>query len=351
MTAVAPTGWPPDRCVVIAEIAQAHNGDIALAHRYIDAVADADGDAVKFQTHIASAESTPKEPWRVDFGAPDATRYDYWRRMEFTPDGWIELKDHAHSRGMAFISSPFSAEAVELLDKVGVDAWKVASGEVTNVPLLQLLASGQRHVYLSTGMSTLAEIDRAVELITAGGSSVTVMQATSEYPSPARDIGLNMLDVYLRRYEARVGLSDHSARFETGIAAAALGASAVEVHVDLETGVPNPDAPASLRMNDFKALVDGVRWVEEVVRSPVDKDAVAGSLADVRQIFSKSIVAAEDLPAGTLVERAHLAFKKPGSGLAPDMVGRLLGARTKRALKRDEFVLEEDVEKLESRDA
>ena len=157
--------WPPDRCVVLAEVAQAHDGDPALAHRYIDAAGEAGADAVKFQTHIADAESTPQEPWRTDFGAPDATRHDYWRRMEFSPDEWAELKDHAHKLDMAFISSPFSAAAVDLLDKVGVDAWKVASGEVTNLPLLEMLASRERHIYLSTGMSTLEEVDRAVEVL------------------------------------------------------------------------------------------------------------------------------------------------------------------------------------------
>ena len=177
------------------------------------------------------------------------------------------------------------------------------------------------------------------------------MQATSEYPSPATDVGLNMLAVYRERYGVGVGLSDHSGRFETGLAAAALGASAIEVHVDLETGVPNPDASASLSMAEFTSLVEGVRWVDEVVGSAVDKDAKAASLADVRGIFSKSIVAAADLPAGTLIDRGHLAFKKPGSGLPPDKVGRVLGAHTKRALKKDELVLEDDVEMRESRDA
>ena len=152
---------------MVGEVAQAHDGSLAHAHALIDAIADAGADAVKFQTHIAAAESSPEEPWRVEFSRQDATRYDYWRRMEFSEPQWQGLADHAASRELAFLSSPFSVEAVDLLARVGVAAWKVASGEVANLPLLERMSGTPRPFIFSTGMSRLAETDAAVARATS----------------------------------------------------------------------------------------------------------------------------------------------------------------------------------------
>ena len=155
--------------MIIAEVAQAHDGSLGTAHAYIDAAARAGADAVKFQTHIAAAESSPAEPWRVKFSLQDATRYDYWRRMEFTEEQWAGLRMHADETGLIFLSSPFSVEAAEMLLRVGMRAWKIASGEVNNVPLFECITATRLPVLLSTGMSRLAEIDRAVERVGAAG--------------------------------------------------------------------------------------------------------------------------------------------------------------------------------------
>src|SRR5262245_41603862 len=145
-------------CLIVGEIAQAHDGSLGLAHAYIDAIANAGADGVKFQTHIAKAESTPGEPWRVKFSVQDESRYDYWKRMEFTESQWHGLKRHADERGLAFFSSPFSSEAVSLLTRVGVAGWKIASGEITNTPMFDRIAETGLPVILSTGMSALADI-------------------------------------------------------------------------------------------------------------------------------------------------------------------------------------------------
>src|SRR5882724_7822406 len=150
-------------CLIVAEVAQGHDGSLGLAHAFIDAVANAGADAVKFQTHLAAAESTPGEPWRVKFSPQDKSRYDYWKRMEFTEEQWHGLKQHAHERSLQFLSSPFSLEAVDLLARVGVDAWKVASGEIANGSMLERMAATRLPVLLSTGMSPLTEIDEAVK--------------------------------------------------------------------------------------------------------------------------------------------------------------------------------------------
>src|SRR5262249_19436305 len=169
---------------VIGEVAQAHDGSLGMAHAYIDAIANNGADAVKFQTHIAAVESTPGEPWRVQFSQQDATRYDYWKRMEFTEPQWHGLKKHAEEKGLQFLSSPFSIEAVELLTPVGVTAWKVASGEVTNTPMLEQIVATRLPIILSTGMSPLSEIDTAVEQIKASRLPLTVLQCSSAYPCP-----------------------------------------------------------------------------------------------------------------------------------------------------------------------
>jgi N,N'-diacetyllegionaminate synthase len=166
--------FQPGRCFTVAEVAQAHDGSLGTAHAFIDAAARAGADAIKFQTHIAAAESTPAEPWRVKFSRQDETRYDYWRRMEFTEPQWAGLAAHAAEQHLAFISSPFSEEAAALLERVGLDAWKIASGEVGHASMLDRIARSGRPVLLSTGMSPIEEIDATVARLRDGGACIRV---------------------------------------------------------------------------------------------------------------------------------------------------------------------------------
>ena len=329
--------------LIIAEIAQAHDGSLGMAHAYIDAVAGK-ADAVKFQTHIASAESTPSEPWRVQFSKQDKSRYDYWKRMEFTHDQWRELKEHANEKGLIFISSPFSLEAVDLLIGIGTDAWKIASGEVSNLPLFEKVASTEQKIFLSTGMSPMAEIDRAVELLSKDGKELTVMQCTSLYPTPPEKVGLNMMYVYRERYGVKAGLSDHTGSVYTGLAAAAMGADAIEVHVTFSREMFGPDVPVSLTMEELKMLYDGANYIRTVQENPVDKDAMAEELTDMRKLFNKSIVARDDIAKGTVISEEMLAFKKPGTGLSPDKAGSLTGKKATRDIKKDELISLSDIE-------
>jgi N-acetylneuraminate synthase len=333
----------PERCLVIAEVAQAHDGSLGLAHAFIDAIADAGADAVKFQTHIAAAESTPAEPWRVRFSRQDASRYDYWRRMEFTEPQWGGLKAHAGDRGLSFLSSPFSMAAVELLRRVGVAGWKVASGELENLAMLEALAADGLPVLLSSGMSTTAQLDAAVERVRRQGAPLAVLQCTSAYPCSPDQIGLNLLAEFRARYHCAVGLSDHSGTIFAGLGAAALGAEVVEVHVTLTREMFGPDVTSSVTTAELRQLVQGVRFLERARTHPVDKDAAAGALAPIRQLFTKSVVAQRDLPAGTVLQPEHLAVKKPGGGLGPERLPELLGGRLVRSLRADEVVRADDV--------
>ena len=187
------------RPLVIAEVGQAHDGSLGLAHAFVDAVRDAGADAVKFQTHIAAAESTPAEEFRVPLPGQDASRYDYWRRTGFEEPQWSELAAHARKRGLLFLSSPFSLEAVELLERVGVPAWKIGSGEVSNGPLLDRVAATELPVLLSSGMSSYNELDRATDHL-RDRVPFAVLQCTSAYPSVPEQTGLNVLGTLAERY-------------------------------------------------------------------------------------------------------------------------------------------------------
>lgn len=332
------------RCFIIGEVAQAHDGSLGTAHAFIDAIAKAGADAVKFQTHIASAESTPAEPWRVRFSPQDATRYDYWRRMEFSEPQWAALRAHATERGLKFLSSPFSREAVDLLSRVGVHAWKIASGELATPDLFEGIAETGLPVYLSTGMSTLAEVDDAVARVKSRNLALTVMQCTSAYPCGPERVGLNLLEEYRRRYCTPVGLSDHSGTIFPGLAAATLGAAVLEVHVTLSREMFGPDVAASVTTTELRQLVDGVRFIETMMARPVDKDAMAGELGTVRALFTKSVVARADLPPGTVLQPTHLIAKKPGSGIPASRIGQLTGRRVKRHVAADALLSEDDLE-------
>lgn len=331
-------------CLLIAEVAQAHEGSLETAHAFIDSIAEAGADAVKFQTHIAAAESTPSEPWRVHFSERDATRYDYWKRMEFSRKEWAELKSHAEKSGLLFLSSPFSLEAVELLRDLGVEAWKIASGEVGNLDLLHAVAATGERVFLSTGMSRYEEIDEAARIFKAAEAPVTVLQCTSDYPCPPENVGLNMLRELAERYDCPVGLSDHSGTIFPALAAATLGAAALEVHVTPSRESPGPDVPASLTFEELAQLVTGVRFIGRMLENPVEKDAAAERLQPMRDLFTRSLVARRSLAAGTLLAAGDLIAKKPGTGMPPSALGSVLGRRLAKPLQADDLLAEGHLE-------
>ncbi|MFT3837823.1 MAG: N-acetylneuraminate synthase family protein [Myxococcaceae bacterium] len=332
---------PGHPCLVVAEVAQAHDGSLGAAHAYIDAAAKAGADAVKFQTHIAQAESTPGEPFRVKFSKQDATRYDYWKRMEFTPEQWAGLKAHCDEAKLLFLSSPFSFAAVELLEKIGVPAWKVGAGELTNLPMLSLMEKTGKPVILSSGMSSWAELDRAVEEVKR---CCAVLQCTTSYPCPPEKLGLNVLGELRTRYQLPTGLSDHSGTIYAGLAAAALGCDLLELHMVFSKECFGPDTSSSVTTPELKQLVDGIRFIEKAKANPVNKDAAAEGMAELKRTFGKSVVAARELPAGTKLSDADLALKKPGTGIPAAQLKNVLGRTLKRAVKADTLLAEADLE-------
>lgn len=331
-------------CAIIGEVAQAHDGSLGMAHAYIDAIAVTGATAVKFQTHIAAAESTAAEPWRTRFTTQDQTRLDYWHRMEFTGEQWLGLKRHAEAKGLHFLSSPFSLEAFELLRSIGVPAWKVASGEIASSPLIQAIAATGQPVLLSTGMSDTSEIDRAVALIQSADCPLAVMQCSSLYPCPPENLGLNLIEAFRDRYDCASGLSDHSGTIFAGLASAALGAEVIEVHVTLSREMFGPDVCASVTTSELRQLVNGVDFIGRARRQPVDKAMVSAAVAPLRDIFMKSVVARADLHSGIVLTAAELTFKKPGGGLPPGRMHELIGRRLRRDVPQDQMIHAHDVE-------
>lgn len=337
-------GPPGNAVTVVAEVAQAHDGSLGTAHAYIDAIAGTGADAVKFQTHIAAAESTPREPWRVPFSPQDATRYDYWRRMEFTSRQWRGLRDHAAEAGLAFISSPFSLEAVELLGDVGVDALKIASGEVNNLDLIDACTRVGVPLLVSSGMSALHELDTAVEQLRTATAGFTVLQCSSTYPCPPEAVGLNLLEVLADRYDCPVGLSDHSGTIFPSLAAVTLGATVIEVHVTTSRQSFGPDVSSSVTIDELTQIVAGTRFVTTMREHPVDKDRAATERGALRSMFTRSLVARRPLTAGQVLTAGDVVAKKPGGGVPPSALSTLVGRRLRRAVPSDEPVTADDLE-------
>lgn len=317
--------------VIIGEIGQNHDGSLGMAHAYIDALADVGADAIKFQTHIAAEESTQDDEFRVNFSYQDETRFDYWKRMEFTEPQWAELKRHADARGISFLSTPFSVAAVHLLSRIGVEAWKVGSGDTMSENMLDAILATNKPMIVSSGMSSWQELDSTVNRLSKEGASFCLMQCTSKYPTPLTDVGLNVLPEMKSRYGCRVGLSDHSGSVSPSIAAMARGFSLIEVHATFDIRMFGPDVVASLTIEDIERLVCFAADLRCMESHPVEKDAMAEELGAQKKLFDRSIALKQDFPAGHVLSEKDLTLKKPGSGLRWSDRDKLVG----KALTRD----------------
>ncbi|NEW91524.1 N-acetylneuraminate synthase family protein [Rhodopseudomonas sp. BR0M22] len=323
---------------VIAEIGSVHDGSFGNACRLIEAAADCGADAVKFQTHIAEAETLLDAPSPSYFSAEP--RADYFRRTGFSTEQWLRLAAVAAAAKVDFLSSPFSLEAVDLLEQVGIGAYKVPSGEVSNVPLLERIARTGKPIFLSSGMSSWAELDAAVAAC-HGGGQVTLLQCTSAYPCPPEKVGLNVMVEMASRYKLPVGYSDHTMGFAAPIAAVALGATVIEKHFTFSRLMYGSDAKHSMEPDQFRLLCRELKDAGRMMASEVDKNDLS-AVTDMKLIFEKSIVAAAELPAGTEIAESHLAFKKPGDGIPAAKYRDLIGRRVVNAVPRDhKFSLED----------
>ena len=328
---------------LIAEIAQAHEGSLGILHSYIDAVAKTGVQAIKFQMHIAEAESSIHEPFRIKFSKEDATRFDYWKRMEFTLEQWKGIKQHCDEVGLDFICSPFSNLAVDWLEEVGVHTYKIGSGEVNNFLLLEKITQTAKPIIISSGMSSFAELDKTVDFLKTKKADFSILQCTTAYPTKPEQYGLNVLAELKERYNVPIGFSDHSAKIATGIAAVALGAEILEFHVVFNRSMFGPDAIASLTMEETKQLVEAVNEIHWAQNNPINKNN-NDSFTELKSIFEKSLAINKNLPQGHVLTFADLESKKPkGYGISAADFEKVIGRQLAVNKSQWDFLNEEDL--------
>ncbi|HJN60564.1 MAG TPA: N-acetylneuraminate synthase [Alphaproteobacteria bacterium] len=346
---------------VIAEAGVNHNGSLDIARELIDVAAKSGADAVKFQTFKAdkvAVATAPKADYQVTSTGGADSQLEMIRKLELGEDAFVALAEHARAAGIEFLSTPFDAESAAFLSqRLGVARMKIPSGEITNAPLLLAIAGLRRPMILSTGMSTLDEIEAALGVLAfalagAGQPSpaafaeayaasdlsdmVTLLHCTTEYPAPFAEVNLHAMDTMARHFGLAVGYSDHTSGIAVALAAAARGAVCVEKHFTLDRALPGPDHAASLEPGELADMAAGIRAVEAALGSP--EKVPAPSESKNLAIARRSLVAARDIAAGDVISADALTAKRPGSGLSPMLYWDVLGSRAKRAYAKDEAI-------------
>lgn len=325
---------PGQPVFVIAEAGVNHNGDLKMAQALIDVAAAAGADAVKFQTFRADLLATanaPKAEYQLQTTGDAESQFEMLRRLELSADAHRELQSYCHERGVIFLSTPFDEEAVDLLDELGVPAFKISSGDLTNSPLLEYVASKGKPVILSTGMSELSELIEAVSVLnTAGCENPVLLHCVSNYPAGASEVNLRAMQTMRSAFDVPVGFSDHTEGIDVALAAVALGACVIEKHFTLDRTLPGPDHRASLEPAELRELVQSIRRVEAALGS--GRKVPSASEIETAKVARRSLVAARNIPAGATLERDMVAMRRPGTGMSPAMRGTLLGRRAAREI-------------------
>ena len=327
-------------CFIIAEAGVNHNGDVNLAKKLIDAAKEAGADAVKFQTFKVEETVTteaPKAKYQRNSRTPSESQYQMLKNMELSLEEWQELSTFARKANIIFFSRPCSEEAVDILLELGVPAIKIGSGDVTYYTLLAKAAQTGLPVILSTGLSTLAEVEDAVNVLySSGNRELVLLHCVSNYPAAYKDVNLRAMLTLRHVFQVPVGFSDHTLGIMVPLAAVALGASVIEKHLTLDKTLPGPDHKASLEPEEFREMVKGIRTVQKALGSPLKKPAEAE--IEMRMISRKSIVARTDIPKGTLITQEMLAFKRPGTGLSQKFLEVVIGRRARVDIPKDKLI-------------
>jgi len=327
----------------MAEVGQAHDGSLGLAHSYIDALAETGVNAVKFQTHIAIAESSIHEEFRTPFSYLNEKRFEYWERMEFTPEQWQGIKTHCEDKHLEFVATPSSKAAVDLLNNLEIQKFKVGSGDSDNLLLLEHIANTNKEIILSSGMSSFEELDRSIAYLKKRNTKHSLLQCTTSYPADARQWGLNMISEFKNRYEIPIGYSDHSGDIYACQSAATLGAEILEFHVVFDNRMFGPDSTSSLNISQIKTLVKGIRQTEIALGNPVDKASTA-EFYPLKDIFEKSLSVNKKLPKGHFLSVNDLEGKKPkGMGIPAKHYQKIIGKQLNKNLDQWAFLTENDL--------
>ena len=328
--------------LIIAEAGVNHNGNLDLAKRLIDVAADAGADFVKFQTFAADrlvTRAAGKAEYQILSTGIEGSQHEMLRRLELTPEAHRILIDHCMFRHINFLSTAFDIESVDLLVKLGLEYIKIPSGEITNLPYLRHIGGLGKQVILSTGMATLGEVGSAIEALERAGTSrkcMAVLHCTTEYPAPMVDVNLRAMLTIRDTFGVAVGYSDHTLGIEVAIAAVALGATVIEKHFTLDTGLPGPDHKASLAPDQLKSLVAAIRHVETALGDGIKRPR--SSEAKNKPVVRKSLVAAKPIRAGEVFTADNLAAKRPGTGISPMRWDEILGQKADKNYVTDELI-------------
>ncbi len=330
------------KTLIIAEAGVNHNGDLGIAKALVDAAADAGADLVKFQTFNADrlvTKGAPKAEYQSRLTVASETQYEMLRRLELTAAMHETLLAHCRTRDIGFFSTGFDIESVEKLAKMGLNRFKVPSGEITNLPYLRAIGSYGKPVIISSGMCTLGDVESAIQALEASGldrSLITLLHCSTEYPTPMIAVNLRAMLSMRQAFGVAVGYSDHTKGIEVPIAAVALGATVIEKHFTLDRSMPGPDHQASLEPDELIAMVSAIRNIEQALGDGVKRPSA--SETKNRAVVRKSIVAARAISAGTFLNEADLAVKRPGTGLSPMRWDDVIGRIARRDFAIDEFI-------------
>lgn len=334
-------GLPP---FIIAEVGVNHNGSAEMANQLVEAAAAAGADAVKFQSFRAGklvTRAAYKAEYQERFGG-SGSQYDMLKPLELSNHVVANLKKAAERLGLVFMSSPFDRESAAFLDSIGVPAFKLGSGELTNSPLLEYVGGFGKPVILSTGMAGTAEVEAAIEVVKkAGNEQIALLHCVSNYPANPKDANLKAISTMNRKFGVPVGYSDHCPGILISLAAAALGACIVEKHFTLDKDLPGPDHRSSLDRIELKQLVEGVRLVAGALGTGIKAPVLAEK--PIAELTRKSVVATVLIPKGTKITGAMLTVKRPATGIPPGDLAGLVGAVAARDIQADETIKWEDV--------
>jgi len=328
---------------IIAEAGVNHNNDLNMAFKMIDEAQKAGADAVKFQSFKARdlvSIDAPKAAYQNETTDRSESHYEMIKKLELSSDMHYRLKEYCELKKIIFLSTPFDLPSIDFLNNMGLKIFKIPSGEITNLPYLRKVGGLRKKIILSTGMSDLKEIKKAVGVLTDNGTKkkdITVLQCNTQYPTPYNDVNLKAMLTIGRRLGVNTGYSDHTPGIEVPIAAAALGATVIEKHFTLDEALPGPDHKASLSLEELKAMIQGIRNIETALGNSVKK--LTASESRNKQVVRKSIVAAQDIKKGDVFTAENLAVKRPATGISPMQWDRLIGKKAGQDFKKDELIV------------
>lgn len=320
------------KTIIIAEAGVNHNGNLELAKQLIDVAAEAKVDIVKFQTFKAEklvSKSAPKAEYqRKNISDGDDNQFKMLKQLELDHNSHIVLIDHCRKKNIQFLSTPFDTESADELEQLGISIFKIPSGEITNLPYLKHIGHKGKQVALSTGMSTMEEVEQALAVLTTSGTkleNITVLHCNTEYPTPMEDVNLNAMITMRERFKVKTGYSDHTPGIEVPIAAVALGAIIIEKHFTLDRNMPGPDHKASLEPSELKAMVKAIRNIEAAMGNGIK--IPSSSENKNKNIARKSIHLGKSLKKGDIIKEEHIIMLRPGDGISPFEIDKVVGKK------------------------